>query len=738
MARKREVATFAAADPAAGAAAGSRLSSCSIHGTAAAAQQAFHLLTRGPSPWSKSASLHGPRQQQQQQQQQLQQLQQLQPHQQQRQQQQQPPASLFSAPTSGLVQSPGSSYEPTRSCPGGPPAPLSVPYAMEYESWTGAAAHLQRQQQQRLPSPPSAVNTPQNSPSCDVWGPKSVSPAYSPAMGSDYSIWQQPGASPSPQDQQLLLQRQQSGECGGTDSSPPRRSVLSSDSMNMSFDAVLEQVCRLLHANSGGSVSSASTPRKASLADYPLEGLLPATQIAVNGRVWRGEEGPFAAAAQAPAEAGVDGTQQQQLHQQQMQQQQQQQQQQRASGRSRTQGRTKYGRPHNQSDPVTRSSPTAGVSENSWPVVQGALHQAKQLLQGPLQQQQLVDAAGNAQIHECLSRLHEAVLVLQRENQLLVSRIQQQQQQQQQMRLQQPFQLLHAPKGGAASRAQSLSPFGTASEFSGCAEGSGGSSSSAANLSFSRALSGGVLPRPEVSADEIRSAPNPSTPLLRGGDISVERFLSTFPFAPCTREYSHSVLKLCADHNLVVKLLGFQGRRVELLERHHRCRIQTSAQSASFPGFPNGRCVLFVGALPSLLRASADLFAVADTSRPGLRLNVEGYRMCLVVPGEYVGRLLRSNCAGLHALQEGGGRTVHIALGNLCVLMGGGYSERVLLIDGALEGVARVLEMAAMQLQDFFRRHPGPPGVATGAGPPPLIQRYEFLDYPKRIDVQLS
>lgn len=190
----------------------------------------------------------------------------------------------------------------------------------------------------------------------------------------------------------------------------------------------------------------------------------------------------------------------------------------------------------------------------------------------------------------------------------------------------------------------------------------------------------------------------------------------------------------------MVKLLGFQGRRVELLERHNHCRIQTSAQSASFPGYPNGRCVLFVGPLPGLLRATSDLFAVADTSRPGLRLNVEGYRMCLVVPGEYVGRLLRSNCAGLHALQEGGGRTVHIALGNLCVLMGGGYSERVLLIDGTLDGVARVLEMAAIQLQDFFRRNGGASGGGGAGGGPgvPLIQRYEFLDYPKRIDVQLA
>lgn len=215
-------------------------------------------------------------------------------------------------------------------------------------------------------------------------------------------------------------------------------------------------------------------------------------------------------------------------------------------------------------------------------------------------------------------------------------------------------------------------------------------------------------------------------------------FLLRFPFSVSHRGYSHSVLKFCADHNLVVKLLGFQGKRVDLLEKSHRCRIQASAQAASFPGYPNGRCVLFVGALISLLRASADLFAVADTSRPGLRSNLGGYRMCLVVPGEYVGRLLRSNCSGLHALQGGGGTTVHIALGNLCVLMSGGYSERVLLIDGALEGVARVLEMAAAQLQDVFRKSSGSQGGASGGNGIPLIQRYEFLDYPKRIDVDIS
>lgn len=111
--------------------------------------------------------------------------------------------------------------------------------------------------------------------------------------------------------------------------------------------------------------------------------------------------------------------------------------------------------------------------------------------------------------------------------------------------------------------------------------------------------------------------------------------------------------------------------------------------------------------------------------------------MCLIVPGEYVGRLLRTNCSGLHALQEGGGKSVHIALGNLCVLLGGGYSERVLLIDGSLEGVARVLEMAATQLQDFFRRNPGPSGGQPSSDEVPMIQRYEFLDYPKRIDLQL-
>lgn len=179
-----------------------------------------------------------------------------------------------------------------------------------------------------------------------------------------------------------------------------------------------------------------------------------------------------------------------------------------------------------ESDPVTRSSPNLGVSDGTWPSVGQALHQAKQLLQRPLQpqqQQQLADNGGNAQLHECLARLHEAVLLLQRENQQLTARIQQQQLQQQQLS---QLQRLHAPaKGGATSRAHSHSPFATPSEVSGPAEG-GSNNSTGPNVPFARALSGGVLPRPEATPDEIRSAPNPSTPLLRGSDISVERFLN--------------------------------------------------------------------------------------------------------------------------------------------------------------------------------------------------------------------
>lgn len=141
------------------------------------------------------------------------------------------------------------------------------------------------------------------------------------------------------------------------------------------------------------------------------------------------------------------------------------------------------------------------------------------------QQQQLADAAGAAQMHDCLARLHEAVLLLQRENQQLVARVQQLQQQQQQMRMQALHHLQACAKnGGAASRAQSLSPFGKASELSASAERcrSGG-----LTAALGRVLSGSALPLPEETPDGIRSAPNPSTPLLRGGDISVEGFLST-------------------------------------------------------------------------------------------------------------------------------------------------------------------------------------------------------------------
>ncbi|KFG28544.1 putative KH domain protein [Toxoplasma gondii p89] len=238
--------------------------------------------------------------------------------------------------------------------------------------------------------------------------------------------------------------------------------------------------------------------------------------------------------------------------------------------------------------------------------------------------------------------------------------------------------------------------------------------------------------------DQIQSAPNPSTPIIKGSDkISVEQFLLSFHFT-LTQDYPHAILKFCADHNLVVKLLGYHGKRVELLERQYCCRIQTSAQASSFPGYPNGRCVLFTGPLVSLLRACADLYAVVDTSSPGLRTNIEGYRVCLVVPGDFVGRLLRSNCAGLHALQEAGGKAVHIALGNLCVLMRANYSERVLLIDGNIEGVCQVLESAAAQLQDFLRRFSGGQGGGGGGGSENLASRYEFLEYPKRIELHLS
>ena len=182
-----------------------------------------------------------------------------------------------------------------------------------------------------------------------------------------------------------------------------------------------------------------------------------------------------------------------------------------------------------ESDPVTRTSPTVGGgSDGSWPSVAQTLHQAKQLLQGPVQQQQqqLVDAGGNAQLRECLARLHEAVLLLQQENQQLAARVQQQQQQQHQHQMR-ALQRLRAPrKEEVTCRTQSLSPFATASEVSGTADG-GSNTSSSANLPFTRALSGGVLPKPEVTLDEIRSAPNPSTPVLRGRDISVERFLNT-------------------------------------------------------------------------------------------------------------------------------------------------------------------------------------------------------------------
>ncbi|PFH36038.1 hypothetical protein BESB_056890 [Besnoitia besnoiti] len=237
--------------------------------------------------------------------------------------------------------------------------------------------------------------------------------------------------------------------------------------------------------------------------------------------------------------------------------------------------------------------------------------------------------------------------------------------------------------------------------------------------------------------DQVQSAPSPSTPVIRGSDkISVEQFLLSFPFT-LTQDYPHATLKFCADHNLVVKLVGYHGKRVELLERQYCCRIQTSAQASSFPGYPNGRCVLFTGPLVSLLRACADLYAVVDTSSPGLRTNIEGYRVCLVVPGDFVGRLLRSNCAGLHALQEAGGKTVHIALGNLCVVMRGNYSERVLLIDGNIEGVCQVLESASTQLQDFLRRFSSQ-GGSGGGGSGHFAARYEFLDYPKRIELHLS
>ncbi|CBZ52189.1 putative KH domain containing protein [Neospora caninum Liverpool] len=247
-----------------------------------------------------------------------------------------------------------------------------------------------------------------------------------------------------------------------------------------------------------------------------------------------------------------------------------------------------------------------------------------------------------------------------------------------------------------------------------------------------------IAPSGYQGPDQIQSAPNPSTPIIKGSDkISVEQFLLSFPFT-LTQDYPHAILKFCADHNLVVKLLGYHGKRVELLERQYCCRIQTSAQASSFPGYPNGRCVLFTGPLVSLLRACADLYAVVDTSSPGLRTNIEGYRVCLVVPGDFVGRLLRSNCAGLHALQEAGGKAVHIALGNLCVIMRGNYSERVLLIDGNIEGVCQVLESAAAQLQDFLRRFSGGQGGAGGGGSEHLATRYEFLEYPKRIELHLS
>ena len=149
-----------------------------------------------------------------------------------------------------------------------------------------------------------------------------------------------------------MLQQQHTGEDSNGETVPSRPSALSSDSVNISFDAVLEQVCRLLHGNSGGSVSSASTPRKPSLEEYPLPGLVSATQIAVTGCMWLGEDRPFARTTNAATEGGEESAQQQQQQhlqqqQQQLQQLQQQQQQQRTSGRSRTQGRTKYGRPHN-------------------------------------------------------------------------------------------------------------------------------------------------------------------------------------------------------------------------------------------------------------------------------------------------------------------------------------------------------------------------------------------------------
>ncbi|PHJ24544.1 kh domain containing [Cystoisospora suis] len=266
----------------------------------------------------------------------------------------------------------------------------------------------------------------------------------------------------------------------------------------------------------------------------------------------------------------------------------------------------------------------------------------------------------------------------------------------------------------------------------GCARGTGRGALQRSGSSRLLAPSGYQGP------DQIQSAPNPSTPIIKGSDkISVEQFLLSFPFT-ATQDYPHAMLKFCADHNLVVKLLGYHGKRVELLERQYCCRIQTSAQASSFPGYPNGRCVLFTGPLTCLLRACADLYAVVDTSSPGLRTNIEGYRVCLVVPGDFVGRLLRSNCAGLHALQEAGGKIVHIALGNLCVVMRGNYSERVLLIDGNIEGVCQVLESASTQLQDFLRRFSGQGGACGTGGSTSLTSRYEFLDYPKRIELHLS
>lgn len=174
-----------------------------------------------------------------------------------------------------------------------------------------------------------------------------------------------------------------------------------------------------------------------------------------------------------------------------------------------------------ESDPLIRSSPTGLAVGSHWAQ---ALTQAKQLLHRPQQQQQpqqIADAAGSAQLHECLARLKEAVVLLQRENQQLRARVQQQQQQQ--VRLQ-ALQRLHAPakEGVATSRAQSLSPFGTSSEVSASADGcnSGGSNP------VWRAMSGSALPCPEETPDEIRSAPNPSTPVLPFGVSSVEQFLS--------------------------------------------------------------------------------------------------------------------------------------------------------------------------------------------------------------------